>query len=352
MMPRVVGQVSVAKFPSLLAFTLVLAFVLSSALPAHADDGAPARARLSWTRTPEATSCIDAEALRLAVERRWGRRVFVDDESPDIVVKGAVRRDPRGAWSVKLELERNDGTSLGSRRIVTRAPDCSSLDDSLALALGLMLDLTEPSKSAENPGVEGPAQPIRPPVSGPPITIPKETVAPRVPWRFEPNVGVEGALGLFPGATLGGRLALGIEPPRGWRIELGGTLWGDRDATSGNTGAHFSMWTLDFGVCPLLTELDQFSAWACIAQRAGKIRAEGVGFDSNAAQDETLLSGEARIGGAWSFFRPFVMHAALGFDVPVVRFRFVYRDEHGAIAAVYRMAPVAGTLGLGIGARF
>lgn len=313
-----------------------------------AADTTPARARLEWTREPGAEGCIDGEALRKAVDRRWGREVFVDDDTASIVVNGTARRDSRGAWSVKLELHRADGTSLGSRRIVTRASDCSSLDDSVALALGLMLDLSEPTEAP--PDQTAPPPPAR--VSGPPITIPKETIAPRLPWRAEPTVGIEGALGLLPGVSLGARLGIAVEPPHAWRVEIGADLWQNRETTPLLPGARFSMWTIDLAICPLAFDRGNVASWACVAQRAGKITAEGVGFDANAAPDETLLTAEARLGATWAFAPPLAVHAAMGLDVPLVRFRFVYRDEHSDIAAVYRMSPVAGALGLGIGARF
>jgi len=211
-----------------------------------------------------------------------------------------------------------------------------------------MLDLTEPVPTPETAPSSAP-QNVE---SRPPITIPRETVAARAPWYVETIVGAEGALGLLPGASIGGRLALAVEPPRAWRIEAGGTIWSEREALSGPSGARFSVWTLDLGICPFSSEGERFGAWVCVAQRTGKITATGEGFDSNARPEETLLTGMARLSATWSFAPPFALHGALGLEVPFVRFRFVYRDSRGAIAAVYEMWPVAGSLGLGIGARF
>jgi hypothetical protein len=317
-----------------------------ASLAATAEQRTPTTARLEWRRAEGTESCIDGASLAEAVDRRWGRKVFVDDPSASVLVKGVVDR-PRGAWRVHLELERADGSKLGSRDIVTGAPDCSSLDDSVALALGLMLDLTErPPETEESRAVNAP------PASGPPITIPEETAAARVPWRFEPALGGEAAVGLLPGLTLGARVAMAIEPPRLWRIEVGGTLWQKQDAETGPMGAHLSMWTLDVAICPLSVEDEKLNAWACLAQRAGTVRATGVGFDRNVAQNDTFLGAEARLGATWAFASPFVVHAAFGLVAPLVRLAFVYRDEQGDTAALYRMPPVAGTLGVGIGARF
>ena len=315
---------------------------------AWADEASQVRAQLGWVRDASADQCIDGPTLRQAVNRRWGRQVFYDDDSATIVVKGKVGRRTDGAWFVHLELERTDGTKLGSRDIVTHARDCSSLDDSVALALGIMLDLTEQRAS------QGEAQipAAKPAAASPPITIPKETIAPRVPWRVEPTIGGEAAIGILPGVALGGRLQVAIEPPRLWRIEAGATLFQHRSTNSGAAGARFSMWTADIAICPVAVDRETFAAWGCVAQRAGRIHSEGVGFDRNASADDTFLAAELRAGATWSFAPPFSVHAAFGLEAPLVRLRFVYREGPGSAPAVYEMAPVAGVLGLGIGARF
>jgi hypothetical protein len=319
---------------------------LLATLAAAAQEATPTKARLEWTRAADADECIDGRALAEAVDRRWGRRVFVADATANVLVRGSVGRI-RGSWVVHLELERADGAKLGSRDIVTRAPECSALDDSIALALGLMLDLTEQTPASQAPEA---ARTAPPPTT--PITIPPETLAPRVPWRLEATLGGESAVGLLPGLAIGGRLAVAIEPPRLWRIEAGGTVWQERDAEAAAGGASVSMWTLDLAICPLSFEREALAAWACIAQRAGTVRAEGVGFDRNAAQKDTFLAAETRLGATWTFASPFIVHVAFGLQAPLVRLSFVYRDAQGDIGSVYGMSPVAGTLGVGIGARF
>src|SRR5262245_19918567 len=127
----------VSRTARLLIAALTFFASLLESLAAIGEEPTPTKARLEWRRGENSDECIGGPALKEAVDRRWGRRVFVDDSSADVVVKGTVRRR-RGAWSVHLELERADGSKLGSRDIVTRSSECSSLDDSVALALGLM----------------------------------------------------------------------------------------------------------------------------------------------------------------------------------------------------------------------
>jgi hypothetical protein len=209
-----------------------------------------------------------------------------------------------------------------------------------------MLDLTErpPSTEARPAVVE--------PLTGPPITIPKETIPPRAPWGFETTLGGEAAVGLLPGLPLGGRFAIALEPPRLWRIEIAGTLWQKREIEPDPGGVRLTMWTADLAICPLTIDAPSLKAWGCIAQRAGMVLAQGLGFDRNASRDDTLLAAEARFGATWTFAAPFALHAALGLGAPLVRLSFVYRTDQGGVSALYRMPPVAGFLALGIGARF
>src|SRR5207249_3036254 len=149
-------------------------------------------ARLEWTRDPDAESCMDRESLEGAVNARWHRQVFADGKT-DLVVEGRVGRRAQHEWVASIEMRRADGTSLGSRELATRAAHCSALDDSVALALGIMLDLSRQrvaeereqaaassgaqTKSAAQPAGASSASPSATPpkasaVGGPPISIP------------------------------------------------------------------------------------------------------------------------------------------------------------------------------------
>src|SRR5689334_19728063 len=99
MMPTV-SRAARFGFAALATFASVLApFAVA------AGERTPTTARLEWTRAEGAEGCIDGPGLEEAVDRRWGRKVFVDDATADVLVRGRVGR-VRGAWSVRLKLER------------------------------------------------------------------------------------------------------------------------------------------------------------------------------------------------------------------------------------------------------
>src|SRR4051794_31300673 len=93
---------------------------------ARAEEVESVNARLSWHRLPGAESCIDGESLEASINSRWRRQVFVEDRDAELVVEGKVGRSAPDRWSASIEMRRADGTSLGSRELVTRASDCSA----------------------------------------------------------------------------------------------------------------------------------------------------------------------------------------------------------------------------------
>src|SRR5262245_23247894 len=103
--------------------------------------GGPVTARLTWERTSGAEDCMTQEVLAQAVNRRWGREVLRQVGPTELALTGTIGPRSGGRWAALLEMRRADGSSLGSREIATQAKDCSALDDAVALAAGLMLDM-------------------------------------------------------------------------------------------------------------------------------------------------------------------------------------------------------------------
>lgn len=357
-----------ASLPPLTA--LAAAWALCS-VNAHAREPERTAARLEWHREADAESCIAAEELTLAVNRRWKHRVFASTGSEDIVVRGTVGRTNASTWSARIELTRADGTSLGSRELVTTAADCSALDDSVALAVGLMLDVSRqrlleeqqhaaPEASPEGPGgpkatgsTAGPKATGR--TAGPEpqsIAIPSQTLAPRQPWRFEAALSPEIGVGMLPGPGLAARGELAVEPPRFWRLSLAFALWESRDAGDAGRGAHFSSWTADLALCPVEVAKSSIVAHLCAVERVGQVTADGFGVAHPATADALFHSAGLRATARWEFAPPFSLVIGADASAPFVRYRFVYRDVTGAPAAVYRMAPVNGDADLGVSVRW
>jgi hypothetical protein len=276
-------------------------------------------ARLVWRRDPGAESCIDSAELVRAVNRRWQRNVFTDVPGADIVVSGAMSRTPQGAWVAAIELRRGDGTSLGSRTLVTTATDCSSLDDSIALATGLMLDVSSRQITDErSQNAHGNASADS--STAPSLSIPNETLAPRAPWKAEVSLGAEGSAGLLPVLSVGARGGVAVDPPRFFRVDMAAELWtseGERNAAG--KGGHFSSWTAELAVCPLTWSRERFRLFGCVAQRFGEIRAIAFGFAENAAASEPLWTLGPRGVATFRVASPLSLRVGLGGDVPLVR---------------------------------
>ncbi len=308
-------------------------------------------ARLEYLREPGGERCLDASGLERSVERRWGRRVFTDDTRADIVLIARIGPHGTRAWSASLEMRRADGSSLGSRELTTTAADCSALDDAVALATGLMLDVSVRRVVEERERAAQATTPVaekRDVLGGPRVTIPEETPAPRQPWRVEPAVAAEGALGLVPGMALGLRAGVAVEPPRFFRVELAAGEFFPTETRAGAPGGRFAASLVDLAVCPLLLDGRSFKGHACIEQRVGSVRAEGLDLDAKRSADEAVFTAGVGVGGSFRLAGPLALDAGVGADATVLRYRFVYRDANGETGVVYRMAPALLTARLGL----
>jgi len=324
-------------------------------------------ARLQWTRDPDAKACMDRERLEAAVNARWRRQVFADGKT-DLVVEGKVGRRGRREWVASIEMRRADGTSLGSRELATRAAHCSALDDSVALALGIMLDMSrqrvaeereqsaahsaqgEPTKPSTAAPAAAPssAAPKSASLGGPPIAIPEETVAPRAPWRFEPVVAGEAALGPLPSVALGGRVGIAVVPNGFFRVELSASLY-ESEELDRRPGARFSVWGGELSGYPLTLGGESLRCELGAAIRLISVHATGLGLDQNGAADEARIALGPRALAAARVVGPFEVLAGLGAELSLSRYRFQYRDASGGAASVYKTPLVSGAVYAGVG---
>jgi hypothetical protein len=339
---------SMARRNSLLGGALgALTLVSVSSLGAEAGDRVTVR--LEWKQAAGASSCIDAEALSRAVTRRFQRQGFTDAPDADIVVKGTVKGERDRSWTAVIELERANGESLGTRTLTTTAPDCSALDDAVVLATGLMIDVSRRRVDDERTGTTTP--PLGKPAA--PITIPRDTAAPRAPWHVEPAFGIEAALGLIPAIGLAGRAGVAIEPPHSFRLELAADYWLPRDdRDNAGRGARWELFTAELGVCPFVYRQGGFSSNACAFQRFGEVRVAGFGFDQARSSFEPIWTAGARVGGAQTVLGPLAVRFGVGLEVPILRYRFVYSDEDAATRVLRRMSAIVGSAELGLSLRW
>ena len=104
-----------------------------------------ASAWLEWNRSAEAAECLDGAALSATVEAGLNRTVFVPAERADLRIKVYLDRPEQDQWTAAIDLEDPNGKKLGHRELKTHAPQCSAIEESLALVVSLMVDVTRES---------------------------------------------------------------------------------------------------------------------------------------------------------------------------------------------------------------
>ncbi len=309
-----------------LAVTLAVVAGLIAPLPWSARAQVPpARHVLRWTRAPGAQSCIDAAALRIAVEARLRRRVFVDADVAPVVIEAHIAPASAG-WHVAIAVRDGAGAALGARELDDPAPECRSVDDALALIIALIVDPDAATRAA------------------PPTPAPAAA-----PWQFGLAANGTAAAGLLPGAAFGGALAVTFDAPRIPPGVVRATLWREDEAASAQVGARFDLATASVALCPRVWGRDAIDVATCGGGEAGRVSARGFGFDLS--QRTTTLVGhvlieprlEVRLG------RTLTIDAGLGLRVPIVRPRFTY--DQGGMAVLLYQAPalaVVGHAGMGL----
>lgn len=328
-----------------------------SALPATAiaelPPVAPARLHLEYRREPAAATCLSPERLVEAVEARLGRPVFSAAADADLSARLTARRVAR-RFVIEVELFDRAQQSLGKRQLSTRAPHCSSLDDSLALVLSLAADMpgVVPAHEQSSPAraEPEPAPTPRPLVLslGTPLSIPERTYAPRIGARISPSLGVAVASGIVPSVALGLELGLVLKVNELWPVVLRGTGWSERRQRVADSpkGATFSAQTLELGLCPWTGRLGGSEASVCASQRLGRVVARGQGFEQPQRDDGWQL----HLGLGATLTReigPLFVGISAGLLVPLVRRRYFFTDV--ADVTLYEQPWVSGAAAVRVG---
>jgi hypothetical protein len=327
---------------------LLLLATLFGASGAHAAKGERLRARLELHATEDASSCMKKRELERAVERRLRRKVF--QEPAELLVEVRLSgADDR--WKAELVLSDAEKRELGRRELETAAKDCSSLDASLALVVALLVDSppNPPAPVETAPEAEKSAAPPPPP-SPTKIELPKETFAPREPWRFVPTASVGAAIDRLPGFAFGPRIGVQFLPPRfpEFRVSVGALLPKEFTIESEEFGGRF--WLLDalFELCPLAHETTSVRLSGCIGQSVGRLSVTGFGFDENDEEPGLDLVVTAGVSSFLMVARPFGVHLGLGAGFPLSRNAYSARTDEGAVE-VWQRGYVVGSGEIGVG---
>ena len=316
----------------------------------------PVQAQLDWRAGPAGSNCIDGDELRSVVEARLGRQVFTDEATADVRVVGGIVKQG-DVWRVELRLVSSHGDAMGARELESEAPDCSALDDSLALVLAIMLDLPKakvPPPAAETSAAPSTANP--PPVADQPtrLQVPRDTPPRRPPWQLELGVSGLGTSGLLPDPAFGGQVHFAIEPDSFWKLGVALAIYRSVEKVVEGTSAGASFTPLEAGwfFCPLALLAAGLELEACLIQHVGRLKVEGFGFDMNQTQARTYANLGAALAGLIEITGPLSARLALQLQTPLLRETFRYGAQSGSEPSLFRMAPVLVTGQVGLVARF
>ncbi len=374
---------------------------------AEAESPAPA---LSWVRERGAEACIASVDLARKVEAMLGRMVFVSAAEADLVVEGYVRsREPLyGPQEFRALLMVSDasGKILGSRELTSPGPDCSELDEALALVIAVTLypdsglagesllprelnaaldtlfpdaaegpDLdTLPSKTpAQRPTPRRRTRRMRPedkpekkPAKGP--LAPKQGqkpspsardelvgAVPMPPPSLRVGAGGVAGIGLLPGLTPGVRASVLFGPSDVWPMGLSGTVWMSAHTTADRSQSGRAQLRLFYAgpcVCPLSQNTSWFGATACLGVQVGALTGSTDGFveDSNSARPVVNVDIDAQV--AARLFDPVWLRLGMTATLPMLQHTFLYQDWRGIEYELFQMAQAGLSAELGMELRF
>lgn len=105
----------------------------------RAQSGSATGVRLSFVRTSSAQDCLTASALERELVARMGYDPFTGPARQWI--EAAVAQHGND-FEVQLFERDSAGSTLGSRVLLEKGPDCHKLDDAIVLAIALIIDPT------------------------------------------------------------------------------------------------------------------------------------------------------------------------------------------------------------------
>jgi hypothetical protein len=337
-----------------------LALFLGSCLWAQSGVAQPLgpRAVLRVERGLGAESCVGAKDLEHAVELRLSRPVFDTGGAVNLQVSVTFARRDRRGYQALVVLADERGAELGRREIETSAPHCSSLDDSLALIVALLVESPEAQAHASST----PAAPPHPteakpapaqPSTAPPgrLVIPADTLARREPFRVDVAAAAAAVVGELPGVAPGVALVLGIRPPHFIELRLRPSWLPGSEALGSppGRGAHFSLLEVALTACPLEQELGSVRFSGCVGQSIGRVRARAFGFARSQRADALVFGLGAEAGVFWKLAPPVAALLGLAIFAPVERNAYVARTVDGSERSLFRASPVTATALGGIG---
>ena len=330
----------VAKAGSCIALVAVLGTKSSLA----ADERVTAA--LLWQRTAQAQECLDASVLAAAVEKGLHRTVFAPAARADLIIEVSLDRPTQGQWSAAVDLEDPHGSKLGHRELEIRAPQCSAMDEPLALVVSLMVDVTRKSVGIQT----GFVQPR--PQNATQFSQDDQESGPADVWRKRLYLLGSARIGQLPGVGHGMGVTGELGPARGWLVGLGATIWMPAQVHSGSSGAKFWLGTAEASLCAAPAWHPRYEVSLCLGQQLGWLDSRAFGFDLNRTSTAMFYDLTFGVRTTWWATTSLCLHLGLGAGIPLFQDDlFATRSDGSRVSLLARpgLVPLAD---FGLGWRF
>jgi hypothetical protein len=286
---------------------LVCIAIVAASAPAIASPSA----RLVYSRSSEAMSCPDEDAMRRAVATRFGYDPFFAWAKQTLVQiwRGGNR------YRSRVQVVDAEGVARGNRELSSDRDACADLFDATALAISIALDAsarTEPEAAAPPPPPETPPVQAAPPPALPePAPELQNTAAPPAlaPRGFA-GVDVIGSNHTAPSLAVGGEAFVGLRAR-----SLSAALEGRVDApASGNLGGgRITSWLVAASLVPCV---HVGSVSACALASLGQVRASSSHVSAPSQGTALFTVVGARVGAEFALSEAIALrvHADLLID--------------------------------------
>ena len=268
---------------------------LLGTLPAHATP----TSRLVYSRSSDADSCPDEQALRRAVAARVGYDPFFAWATRTIVAS-VVRRNQ--AFVATVDLVDEKGVSHGARELRGEG-ECGELLDAVALAIAIAIDPQSlsrpnppPSPPPSEPAVAPPAEVIAPAAApsdtapaGPPLASASDLHADSI--AFEASAGAVASTGVAPGPAVGFALGAALRL-HAFSFGLEGRIDTPASATAPG-GGDVSSWVVLGAVVPCLHLGPVFG---CAIMQVGSAQTSGSGVSNTHSESLPWWATGGRLG--------------------------------------------------------
>ncbi|AKT41292.1 hypothetical protein [Chondromyces crocatus] len=335
----------------------LLATTLLGASPAVAQETASSPlARLTVTRTAEATDCPDAAALTAAVEVAM-KRPALDDASEEAAADTYEVRIFREDDAYAAVLRAGDLT----RRISDPGPTCAGLAEALAITLAILLDSEAPPRAEPAPPSPAPPSPATPSARSTrraPGSTPTATPTPAPSaraWDVSLDLGVSQTLGVLTPFSWAfhAEASLRLE-----RVSFGaGAIWMPTrtlDVTPGQVDITLALATAR-ACAAIAGHLEGPRLSVCAQPMVGAFSGAGRGYDPDRqvtvpwAALGALLLGEGPIAGplGWSL-RGAVVAPLVSEELTIDRVDGPAGAQALSVISAFTPSPIGFSLGAGL----